>query len=196
MMEGDGSTQYKGVNHTEPVAAAPSSGLSPSFREIYEAELSYVWHTLRRLGVRDEDLEDLTHDLFVAVYRRLDDYDRTRAIRPWLFGFAYRLAADYRRLARHRREVPLGELEPVDAGPTMDQQLARAHQRKLLQLALDCLDLNRRAVFVMHDVDGCSMPDVAEVLGIQLATGYSRLRSARQLVTAAVHRLRAKGGHE
>ena len=41
-----------------------------------------MWHTLRRLGVRQRDLADVTHDVFVTVYRRLDSYDPARPLRP------------------------------------------------------------------------------------------------------------------
>ena len=80
-------------------------GLPPDFRSIFDHEFSYVWTSLRRLGVPPRDLEDITHDVFVEVFRNLDRYDPTRPLRPWLFAFAFRFASDYRRLARHRVEV-------------------------------------------------------------------------------------------
>ncbi len=53
---------------------------------------------------------------------------------------------------------------------------------------------SRRAVFVMHELDGISMPDIVQALEIPLNTGYSRLRLARGEFTAAVQRLRPKRG--
>ena len=69
---------------------------------LFDGEFSYVWNSLRRLGIHERDLEDMTHEIFLQVHRHWAAYDTSRPARPWLFGFCYRIAADYRRLARHR----------------------------------------------------------------------------------------------
>src|SRR6185437_13908682 len=78
-----------------------SDGREGRFRTLFEAELDYVFATLRRLGVAPRDLEDVTHEVFLRVHARWDEYDPARPVRPWIFAFAFRLASDYRRLARH-----------------------------------------------------------------------------------------------
>lgn len=168
---------------------------APTFRALFEAEFSYVFHTLRRLGVRDADLEDLTHDVFVTVYRSLPEYDPKRPLRPWLFGMAYRFASDYRRLARHRREVVDDRrIEPVDASPSADERLATEQARRLVIDALDAVDLDRRAVLVLHDIDGHTMPEIAQALAIPVNTAYSRLRLAREQFRASVQRIQLRRG--
>ena len=188
----------------EPAGPLPSrSPPRPEFRALFDGELSYVWHTLRRLGVHERDLEDVTHDVFVTVHRKLDDYDPTRPIKPWLFGIAYRVASDYRRLARHRREVVTamtageGGFEPRDERPAADERYATAQSRALVTEALGALEIDRRAVFVMHELDGHAMPEIARVLSIPLNTAYSRLRLAREQFAVVVRRLLARkpGAH-
>src|ERR1700722_10148496 len=66
------------------------------FRALFQSELPYVWTSLRRLGVPARDLEDVTHDVLLEVYKNFDRYDPTRPLRPWLFAFAFRFASDYR----------------------------------------------------------------------------------------------------
>jgi RNA polymerase sigma-70 factor (ECF subfamily) len=165
-------------------------GVELGFPAIYDAEADYVWKTLRRLGVRERDLEDVTHDVFVTVHRQLDRYDRERPLRPWLFGIAFRVASDYRRRAQHRREVIAMPIEPADPAPPPDEQLDRERARDLLLLALESVKLERRGVLVLHDVDGCPAPEIADALGIPLNTVYSRLRLARGELAAAVRRLK------
>jgi RNA polymerase sigma-70 factor (ECF subfamily) len=168
---------------------------APSFREVFEMESSYVYHTLRRLGVREGDLEDVTHEVFVVVHRCLSEYDPRRSLRPWLFGIAFRAASDHRRLARHRREVAgAPDDEPVDGAPLADEWIAREQDRRLCLQALDDLELDRRAVLVLHDIDGQTMPEIARTLAIPLNTAYSRLRLAREQLKAAVRRLRLRRG--
>jgi RNA polymerase sigma-70 factor (ECF subfamily) len=164
------------------------------FRAMYEREFDYVWASLRRLGVHPSDLEDVAQDLFVRVHRHLDEYDAERPIRPWLFAFAVRCASDWRRLARHRRETPSGEGEASSTAPPADELLERARDRELVLRALDGIDIDRRAVFILHELDGCRMKVIVEALGIPLFTGYSRLRVAREEFTAAIRRLRPSPG--
>lgn len=165
------------------------------FHAIFRSELRWMWTTLRRLGVRKADLEDVTHDVFVQVFKKLDGYDASRPIRPWLFAFAYRAASDYRRLARHR-EDPDAEIDHMlDRAPMPDERVAEREESELVHAALATLDMDRRAVLVGFEIEGVPMKDLAEAFGIPLNTAYSRLRLAREEFTAAVRRLsKRKGG--
>jgi len=178
------------MSTVSPRPAMPAFDLGAVFDEHFD----YVWGTLRRLGVRDADLEDLVHEVFLKIHARSADYDPTRPIRPWLFGFAYRVAADYRRLARHRLEVLHVPIEIADPQTRADERLAEGEDRALLMAALDTVDIDRRAVLVLHDIDGVPIPEVAAALGVPLNTAYSRLRIARGEFTAAAKRLRRARG--
>ena len=157
--------------------------------QVFAEHCDYVWNALRRLGVRHEDLEDLTHDTFVAVYKRWSDYDSNRALRPWLFGFALRVASDHRRLARHRFEVSPADDEQVDDLPNAADLLLQKEREALAHAALGSVELNRRAVFILHELDGSTVPEIAAAFEIPVATAYSRLRLAREDFAAAVKRL-------
>ncbi len=167
---------------------------SAGFRVLFEEQFDYVWNTLRHLGIRHDDLEDLTHEVFLRVHERLDEYDGARHIRPWLFAFAFRVASGHRRLARHRLEVSAGAAEPISHDTTADERLLVREDQALFLSALDAIDLDRRAVFVLHELDEVPIPQVAEALGIPTGTAYSRLRLARQEFHQAVRRLRLARG--
>jgi len=166
-----------------------------SFPELFATYSGYVWTALRRLGAPVSDLEDLTHDVFVRVFAHLSDLDPQRPVKPWLFGFAFRIASEDRR--RIRRRPPLVP-DAVDDGHVADskpgpfEQLVAQERRQLAWAALDTLELGRRAVFILHELDGCAIPEVAESLGIPLATAYSRLRLAREDFDRAARRLRSR----
>jgi RNA polymerase sigma-70 factor, ECF subfamily len=164
------------------------------FGALFAAEFAYVWTTLRRLGVKAADLEDVTHDVFMQVYKKIDTYDPARPARPWLFAFAYRTASDYRRLARHREDSS-GDVPEIRAGaPLADELLVQREESELVHAALGALDLERRAVLVAFEMDGVPMKDVAAAMQVPLHTAYSRLRLAREDFTAAVRRLQRRGG--
>lgn len=164
----------------------------PALDAVFDEHFDYVWHTLRRLGAREADLEDLTHEVFLKVHARLQDFDTSRPIRPWLFGFAYRVAADHRRLARHRVEVLGAVVEAIDPVRSADQRLEIDEERALVAAALQSVDVDRRAVLLLHDGEDVPVPAIAEQLGIPLNTAYSRLRVAREEFEAAVKMLRRR----
>jgi RNA polymerase sigma-70 factor (ECF subfamily) len=172
-------------------ATAPTPG-SVDFASLYKQEFGYAWRTLRRLGVRECDLPDVAHDLFIVVHRHISEYDPSRPLRPWLFGIAFRVVSDYRRSARIVRETLDDLPDVVDGAPPADEQIAERQAREAVMRVLDELDLDRRAVLVMHDLEGHPVPEIAAALAIPVPTAYSRLRLARQDLAAAIKRHRAR----
>jgi RNA polymerase sigma-70 factor (ECF subfamily) len=170
--------------------AAPAT--SADFHQLYEAELDYVWTSLRRLGVPSASVEDLAHDVFITAWKKFGEYDRARPIRPWLFGIAYRMASDFRSRAYQHREVPDDDADAASERTPPDGHVERTQARLLVAKALEAIPMERRGVFVMHELEGEGIPQVADALGIPLNTAYSRLRLARKDFAGAVEQL--KGG--
>jgi RNA polymerase sigma-70 factor (ECF subfamily) len=161
---------------------------------LFDEHVGYLWNLLRRLGVREADLEDLVHDVFLKIYLHSAEYDPSRPLRPWLFGFAHRVAADYRRRMRHRVEV-LDVRDVAGSERPADERMVADERSSLVREALQSVDLDRRAVFILHDLEEVPVPEIAAALGIPLNTAYSRLRLARSEFAAAATRLRrGRGG--
>jgi RNA polymerase sigma-70 factor (ECF subfamily) len=104
------------------------------------------------------------------------------------------VASDYRRRFANQREVLGAELEPVDQAPDAFERLVQVEATNVAQRVLQSLELERRAVFVMHELDGSPVPEVAEALGIPLNTAYSRLRLAREQFADGLRRERLRRG--
>ena len=165
------------------------------FRALFDRECAYVWTTLRRLGVAERDVEDVTHETFLRVAAHLHEYESHRPLRPWLFVFALRMARDYRRLARHRREVVGVTEEPLaDSAIQPDEVLEAREAHALVMRALDALDWDKRVVFVACELEDREVAEVAEALEIPRNTAASRLRLARKEFTVALRRLSVRGG--
>ncbi len=81
------------------------------------------------------------------------------------------------------------EVDRADPRPLPDDQLITAEQRTLIETALQDVQLDRRAVLMLHEIDGYPIPQVAEALSLPLNTAYSRLRLARAELGRAVMRL-------
>jgi RNA polymerase sigma-70 factor, ECF subfamily len=172
------------------VTEAPSP-LSSEFREIFETQADYVMKSLRRLGVRPGDVEDLTHEVFLTVLRKWDTFDPARPPRPWLFAFALRMASAYRQSAYIRRER-FEEPEEASRAPSAETLVSEQQDSALVYRSLDALDDEKRIVFTMFELDERTASDIALELGIPQNTVFSRLRAARQEFTKAVHRLKSE----
>ncbi len=158
------------------------------FGTLYAEQFSYVWHTLRRLGIPFRDLPDVTHDVFVALYRSYERYDRARPLRPWLFGVCFGVASSHRRLARNAREFSVDEIVATDSAPGADEQIEDKRNRLIAQTALLGLDFEQRAVLVAHDFEELTGQDIASLLDIPLKRVYYRLKVAREAFVSAVRR--------
>lgn len=152
--------------------------------QAFQRELDFVHRSLLRLGAAPPDVDDLVQEVFLALCGSWSKYDPTRALRPYLFGIAFRIAANHRR--KTRREVASGPLETQDDRPGPDEVLVRKRSGALLFDALERVPLRRRAVLVMHEIDGVPVKEIAASLGIPVFTVYSRLRKARRELGSAV----------
>lgn len=162
------------------------------FDAIHERYADFVWRTLQRLGVRSADLEDTLQEVFIVVHRRLHTFDSSSRLSTWLFGICLRVAAAQRRRAHVQREQPMAELDTgPDSRPGADPEQAamRSEAQQRLERVLDGLGLERRAVFVMFEIEGMPAGAIAEMLGIPVGTVYSRLSTARAEFSRAVERL-------
>lgn len=173
----------------------PLRATAPGFAAVYSAHFSYVWRTLARLGVRDAELEDAAQEVFVVVHRRLESFDPTRPIKPWLCGIAHRVATAERRRARHRREELCEQpARRAIARGTPEKRIALQQRFARVRAALEALDPDQRVVFVMAEMEEIACPDIADALGVPLNTVYSRLRRGRERFAAALSALRQQEG--
>ncbi len=152
--------------------------------------LPLVWRVLRRLGLSDWDADEAAQDVFLVLFRRLDDVP-VRAQRSFLISTALRVASDRRRSAAARALAPL-DPELPSAGLLQDELVALRRARDLLDEALGALNPEQRAVFVLVEMEELGGPEVAQVLGIPPGTVASRLRKARQVFDTAIRRMRLR----
>jgi RNA polymerase sigma-70 factor, ECF subfamily len=176
------------VSHLRLVPrAAPPITLDDACLGAFQQELAYVYRSFRRLGTAPSEVEDLAQDLFLALRRSWSDYDPHRPLRPYLFGFVFRIAAANQR--KRKREVAFGIVEVDDGAAGPEERLQSKQARALVLEALNRIPLPRRAVLVMHELDNVPVAEVAAVLSIPRFTVYSRLRKARRELQAGMRRL-------
>ena len=159
--------------------------------EAYERELDYLFETLQRLGASSREIEDLAQEIFVVLHRKWPTLELDRPLRPYLFAVAFRVVCAHRR--RRAREIPFAQLDTEDQTLSPEGTLQSRESVRLLMVALDTIALPRRAVVIMHDLDGNSIVDIAEKLSISRFGAYARLRKARKELASALRRLLRAG---
>lgn len=186
-----------------PPSLAPSARPIPAvrpaaggdFRAMYEAHVDFVWRNLRRLGVSEAEADDKTQEVFVTAHRRWGDFEeRGHGPRAWLFQIVLRVASDARRHRRRHPEDPDGgdSLARESVEPEQAAALARTEALRTLDRALCRIEVGRRAVLVLHEIEEMTAPEIAQSLGIPLNTVYSRLRVARAELDAALTEAEAR----
>jgi len=160
----------------------------PTTRQVFDAHAAYALRVLRYLGVREADLHDVCQEVFITVHRKLDAFEGRSEVRTWLYAICRNAASDYRRRAHVRREVPAEEPERGAPELASLEPVSRLEARSRLQLALDALDERARELFVLYEIEGLTMPEIAEVLECPVQTLYSRLHAARKAVLSALGR--------
>jgi RNA polymerase sigma-70 factor (ECF subfamily) len=127
----------------------------------------------------------------VVLHRNWSSLDLTRPLRPYIFAIAFRMVCAHRR--RQGREVPYAYLEAEEQAPGPEGSLRSKESAELLMAALDTVPLQRRAVVIMHDLDGLPMAEVAATLSVTRFGAYAGLRRARQELASALRRLLWEG---
>lgn len=175
------------------VAAESDAVEPPDFQSVYQAHFDFVWRSLRRLGVPPSALDDAHQEVFLVAYRRLGEFGGRSSLKTWLFGIAFNVVRHHRRsLKREREHEPLPETvhDASDHGPL--ESAAKAEAAAMLQAFLAQLDADKRAVFILVELEQMTVVEVAEATRTNLRTVYSRLRAARAEFEQAIARHRAR----
>jgi RNA polymerase sigma-70 factor (ECF subfamily) len=172
-------------------AGARISAQPLSLAQLYAEHFAFVWRSAKRLGVPLSAVDDAVQDVFLVAHRKLSEFEGRSSLRTWLFGIARKVARDYRAKPADVREAPdLEALPTQDSGPLALAE--QAQSARVLQAMLDELEDDRRAAFILVDLEELSVPEAAEALGVNINTLYSRVRAARQDLSKALIRLRAR----
>ncbi|WP_438000872.1 RNA polymerase sigma factor [Sorangium sp. So ce185] len=157
---------------------------------------SFIARYLARLGVRAQDIEDVAQEVLAGAYRALPRFDASRgSVRSWLMGIATHQASNHFRRA-HRRRERLRSLDDLaelpDATPDSEQRVIARDRRGVLDQLLAELPMERRCVFVAHELEEIDMAEIAQQLSIPLSTAWSRHRLAWVDIEAAMRRWQAR----
>ncbi|GBD00195.1 ECF RNA polymerase sigma factor SigW [bacterium HR17] len=178
----------------ELVRQAKAGDLS-AFEELVNRYERRIWTLAKRIVRHDQDAEDVTQDTFLTALEHLDELREEERFGAWLVQIATRHAF---RVLERRKRLPTQSLDELtkeandedeetvphpefiaDWRENPETLLLRAETRQLIEQALSELPEKYRSVFLLRDVEGLSVKETAEALGISEANVKVRLLRAR-----------------
>lgn len=138
------------------------------------------------------EAEDAAQEIFLKVYRGLATYEPTTTFRGWLYRIAVNHCRD--RLSSRAEQVERQDEAALAALAAAPSQEARLLATMTLEAALAQLPLDYRLAFILKAVEGHSIAETAELLGLSFAATASRLRRASQQFVRAYETLNGQRG--
>lgn len=146
-----------------------------------------VRRVVARLGVQAGDVDDIVQATFLDVLRASANYDGRANAKPWLIGLAVMQVRRYRRsLSRIAARAAAWAREPSPRPTTPEESAATSELAERARRALEALSAKKREVVVLVTIEGLSGEEAAALLGIPVATVWTRLHHARHELNQAV----------
>lgn len=177
------------------------AGDSAGYAELVLLHQDAIYNTLYRLLGDQEDARDAAQDTFLKAYRSLRRFRGESRFATWLYRIAINTGLSVRRSRKAGvRLVSFssagganGSFDPPSAIGEASEAASMSEQAQMAQEGLMMLEAEQRRIIVLHDVNGCSYAEIADILGCASGTVKSRLHRARMRLRRVVMG-RMKGG--
>ena len=174
----------------ERLVARAATGDDAAFRALYERHRVDVARLAYRMLGPCSDLDDVVQEVFVQVYRSLRDFRRQSKLSTWLHRVTVNVVLMHRRSARSRpalTHAPVADATAAsDARP--DEDAERRERVRAFARLLAKMPEKKRIVFVLHELEGLSPSEIADIVGAPVLTIRTRLFYARrELVELLAH---------
>lgn len=160
-----------------------------AFKSLVGAYQDMVYNTALGIVQNAEDAEDVAQEVFIQVYRSIDQFKGDARLSTWIYRITTTKALDHIRSRRRKKRFafitslfgPNDELvhEPVDfqhPGVSLD----RKEQAALLFRMINQLPDNQKVAFTLHKTEGLSYQEIADVMQLSVSAVESLLFRARQ----------------
>ena len=156
------------------VVAACKKGNRNAQRKLYEVCHRRVYRLIVRM-VGEQDAADVTQQVFLQVFRKLDQFTGRARFETWLYRLAVNASLQHLRRSQRRPTWDI-KANPPDTTPSHE---LRSENKELLELALQRLEPDLRSVFLLREVQELSYHNIAVALDVPEGTVGSRLNRAR-----------------
>src|SRR5579883_2175181 len=163
-----------------------------AYDELVRTYSTSIFHVAYRMLGDTAEASDLVQEIFLKVFRNIGGFKGEAALKTWIFRIAFSEILNRLRWwkRRHRFSTVSLDDQPFGAGteprsmvaassPNPEQALQSKEEERAIQEALSRLSREHRSIIVLHDIEGFSYNEIADVLGVSIGTVKSRLARAR-----------------
>ena len=164
------------------LADAAARGDAEAFEEIYRRHVRRVYGLCLRMVRQHEEAEDLTHEVFLHLFRAVGSFRGESSFTTWLHRLTTNHVLMHFRKRKPRRGLLAAENDEGAARAAANLQSLTgtpSADSVALELAVEQLPPGYRAVFILHDVEGYEHDEIARMLGVATGTSKSQLHKAR-----------------
>jgi RNA polymerase sigma-70 factor (ECF subfamily) len=173
----------------QAIAGAPAV-VTIDAESLFRAHARFVARFCAHLRVPADAIDDHVQEVFLVAHRRGGFVPGEASATTWLARIALNVIGTRRRSFHRRREEPMDDVgESPGFAPPPDRAVEATQALERVQRALDALDVDQRALFVLFEIEGHDCADIAAGLGVPIGTVYSRLHAARAAFTKAHEKL-------
>lgn len=172
------------------VVARARDGDRDAFRALVETHSRYVYSLAHRMTGNAQDAEDVVQEAWLKAHKQLSRFEARADFRTWLHRITVNCSIDLIRARRHREDAhdpadleqgPLSE-RGADTQPTPERAAVSTQMSDRVQEALGLLTSLERAAFTLRHMDGLSIEEVGDALGLKTsATKHSIFRAVKKM---------------
>jgi RNA polymerase sigma factor (sigma-70 family) len=192
-----GAARSLATNEGAELVRRCRSGDGAAWEEIVQTYSRRVYNLAYRFTSRADSAEDLTQDVFVRVYRSLEQYDAKQGdLQNWLMRLARNLVIDdYRKRQRAPQDEAADDLEEHkyhlrSAGNSVQREMERRELGAQVQAGIDKLSADLRTCVILRDIEELSYQDIVDLLKIPEGTVKSRINRGRIELAKILRRMR------
>ena len=174
----------------EQLLHAHLAGDPHAFSDLISRHLDYLWSVALRTSQNPEDAADALQDALFAAPRTAHDFRSDAKVTSWLHRIVVNAGLDRIRRNKVRRTVPLPEWDVVSIADTTDD-IAAVDLSVSIGRALHVLPEGQRAAIVAVDIEGYTVAEAAEILGVAEGTIKSRCARGRLKLAQVLGHLRS-----
>jgi RNA polymerase sigma-70 factor (ECF subfamily) len=156
-----------------------------AFTELFRRHRADVARLVFRMTSSNGDRDDLVQEVFLQVHRSLGEFRGQSKFSTWVHRIAVNVVLMARRAAKSRPVFAAelnADLDPTD-DPLPDEGAARARRIEAFRRLVDRLADKKRAVFLLHELEGLSPADISAIVDAPVLTVRTRLFYARRELT-------------
>lgn len=147
--------------------------MEEDFKELVDQYAGRVSNIIYQMLGSANDVDDLSQEVFIKVYRHLKYFRKESRFFTWLYRITVNTVWDHLRKQKHRKTVPLEGIEPIHSDT--DTEL-----KELLNAEIKKLPIIYRTVLILKDIEGLSYKEIAKILRCRIGAVESRLFRARE----------------